>query len=114
MQAVLDAILKRFITIGQLTVRWPDGRVQTYGSGNPRAAMAIRTREAVRQLVLNPALKAGECYMDGGLAPDGCGIYDLLDLLVRNLAANGASHPMARIRSSLGQIRRRPRAHARS
>jgi cyclopropane-fatty-acyl-phospholipid synthase len=107
MRAVLDAILKRFITIGQLTVRWPDGRVHDYGTGKPRAAIAIRNRAAIRQLVLNPALAAGECYMDGTLVPEGCGIYDVLDLLVRNLCANGRRHPMARLRSTLGQIRRR-------
>jgi hypothetical protein len=28
MQSALDMFLTRFITIGRLTVRWPDGRTQ--------------------------------------------------------------------------------------
>src|SRR6185437_15934368 len=87
MRTVLNAILRSFITIGQLTVRWPDGEVQEYGTGKPRAAMALRNQAVIRRLVLNPALGAGESYMDGSLVPEDCGIYDLLDLLVRNLSA---------------------------
>jgi cyclopropane-fatty-acyl-phospholipid synthase len=107
MRAVLDTLLKRFITVGQLTVRWPDGEVSEYGTGRPQAAIALRNQAVIRGLVFHPALKAGECYMDGSLVPEGCGIYDVLDLLVRNLAANGSRLPVARLRSTLGSIRRR-------
>ena len=30
MQSALDMFLKRFITVGRLKVRWPDGRTQIY------------------------------------------------------------------------------------
>ena len=108
MQAALDALLKQFITSGRLTVRWPDGRVQTYGGGDgPEAAMAFRTRGAVRRVLLNPALTVGECYMDGTLVPEDCAIHDVLDVLVSNLAANRPRHPVARLRTWLGTLRRR-------
>ena len=108
MRAVLDAILKRFITLGHLTVRWPNGQTSEYGTAEqPHAAIAIRTQGAVRQLVMNPALTFGECFMDGTVQPDGCGIYDVMDLLVRNLNANGKNHPVAHLRSILGKVRRR-------
>jgi len=108
MRGILGAILKRFITIGHLTVRWPNGDSQEYGTGEqPAAAMAIRTMGAVRQLVRNPALAVGECYMNGTLVPEGCTIYDVLEVLVRNLTANAGSHPMTHVRSLLGQVRRR-------
>ena len=72
MQAALDAILRRFIVLGRLTVRWPDGRMTTYagppGSG-PEAAITLRDAATMRRLVLNPALAVGEAYMDGGLIP---------------------------------------------
>jgi cyclopropane-fatty-acyl-phospholipid synthase len=110
MQAALDAILRRFIALGRLTVRWPDARQTSYagppGSG-PEAAIALRDAATVRRLTLNPALHVGEAYMDGGLVPGEGGIYQTLDLLVLNLMANGKGHPVAHIRSALGRIKRR-------
>ena len=108
MQGIFDAILRRFITTGHLTVRWPDGSTQEYGTGgHPHAGLAIRTPGAIRGLVLNPALMLGECYMDGTVLPDGCGIYDLLELLVLNLSVNARSLPVGHLRNVLGRIRRR-------
>jgi cyclopropane-fatty-acyl-phospholipid synthase len=108
MQKALDTILRQFIAIGRLTVRWPDGRLQTYaGKPGPEAGISLLTRRAVRRLVLNPALAVGECYMDGSLIPDARGIYDVLDVLVSNAMANANSHPVARLRSKLGQVKRR-------
>lgn len=108
MQTVLDAILGRLIKIGRLTVRWPDGSSQSYAGGQgPEAALAIRTRRAVRHLVVNPALKLGECYMDGTLVPERCGIYEVLDVLSANLAAKTNTHPVAKVRGMLGVLKRR-------
>jgi cyclopropane-fatty-acyl-phospholipid synthase len=110
MQAVLDAITRRFIKFGSLTVRWPDGRTTTYagpeGSG-PEASFALRDNAAIRRLVLNPALAVGESYMDGGLIPDERGIYNVLDLLMLNLESSNQGHPIARMRSTLGLLKRR-------
>jgi cyclopropane-fatty-acyl-phospholipid synthase len=110
MQAALDAILRRFVTLGRLTVRWPDGRLTTYagpeGSG-PEAAITLVNAAAVRRLLLNPALAAGEAYMDGGLVPHEGGIYQALDVLVINLMANAKGHPIGRLRAMLGPVRRR-------
>ncbi|HLY88811.1 MAG TPA: cyclopropane-fatty-acyl-phospholipid synthase family protein [Acetobacteraceae bacterium] len=110
MQAVLDAITRRFIKFGSLMVRWPDGRTTTYtgpeGSG-PEASFALRDNAAIRRMVLNPTLAVGECYMDGGLIPDERGIYNVLDLLMLNLESSSQGHPIARIRSALGLLKRR-------
>jgi cyclopropane-fatty-acyl-phospholipid synthase len=108
MQAALDAILRRFITIGRLTVRWPDGRLDSYaGRPGPEAGITLHTRRAVRRLVLNPALAVGESYMDGTLTPDARGIYEVLDVLVSNQAANAKSLPMGRLWSALRVLKRR-------
>jgi len=108
MQAILDAVLKRFIIVGRLTVRWPDGRLRTYaGQPGPEASLTIHTNEAIRRLVLNPALAVGECYMDGTLTPDARGIYDVLDVLVTNLTANGGKLLMAQVRHKLRLLKRR-------
>jgi cyclopropane-fatty-acyl-phospholipid synthase len=110
MQAALDAILRRSITLGRLTVRWPDGRLTTYAGpqrSGPEAAIRLCDAATVRRLVLNPMLHFGEAYMDGGLVPDESGIYNTLDLLVMNLMANGERHPIARMRAALGLLKRR-------
>ena len=110
MQAVLDAITRQFIRFGRLTVRWPDGRTTVYtgpeGSG-PEASFALRDNAAIRRMVLNPTLAVGELYMDGGLVPDERGIYNVLDLLMFNLESSSQGHPIARIRSVLGLLKRR-------
>src|SRR5690242_6718457 len=110
MQAVLDAISRRFIKFGRLTLRWPDGRNTTYvgtaGPG-PEAAITLRDNATIRRLIFNPTLGVGEAYMDGGLIPDERGIYNVLDLLMLNLEANNQGHPIARMRSILGLLKRR-------
>jgi cyclopropane-fatty-acyl-phospholipid synthase len=110
MQRTLDAILRRFVVVGRLTVRWPDGSHTTYagpdGSG-PSAGLVMGDARTIRRQVLNPTLAVGEAYMDGGLQPDGCSLYDMIDLLVLNTMANAKGHPIARLRSVLGVIRRR-------
>jgi len=110
MEPVLDAILRRFVTSGRLTVRWPDGRLTTYagppGSG-PEAGITICDRATVRRLVLNPLLAFGEAYMDGTLIPLDCGIYDALDVAAVNLMANGSGHPFALVRTKVNTVKRR-------
>jgi cyclopropane-fatty-acyl-phospholipid synthase len=114
MQAVLDAILRRFVTRGRLTVRWPDGRVRDYagppGSG-PEATISLRDAATVRRLIIHPALAVGEAYMDGGLLADERGIYPTLDVLVANLMTNEAAHPIARLRARVGRLKRRLDQH---
>ena len=91
MRAVLDHVLRRFIVLGRLAVRWPDGELTTYGGEpGPEAGMAIRDGRTLRRLVLNPALGLGEGYMDGGIVPVGCGIHELLDLLMANRVADAS------------------------
>ncbi|HET6238883.1 MAG TPA: cyclopropane-fatty-acyl-phospholipid synthase family protein [Acetobacteraceae bacterium] len=110
MQPVLDAILRRVVTLGRMTVRWPDGRFTTYagppGSG-PEAGIAILDRRTIRRLVLNPLLAFGEAYMDGALEPFDCTIYDALDVAAINLMANDKGHPVAHVRTKVNTVKRR-------
>ncbi len=108
MQTALDRILKRFIVTGRLTVRWPDGKSSVYaGEDGPSAGMIIHTNSAVRRLLLNPGLALGEAYMDGGVAPDDCGIYDILDLMCANIGDDSARHPILHLRTFLRRLKRR-------
>jgi cyclopropane-fatty-acyl-phospholipid synthase len=114
MQAALDAVLRRSITLGRLTVRWPDGRATVYagppGSG-PAATLALRDYATIRRLFLNPSLAVGEAYMDGGLQARDGSIYDLLDVLIANLMANTATFPAARLHAVFARLKRRFNQH---
>ena len=66
MQGTLDAILRRFVSVGRLTVRWPDGQRTTYAGppeSGPSAGIAIADAHTIRRLVLNPTLSvnSGVC-----------------------------------------------------
>jgi cyclopropane-fatty-acyl-phospholipid synthase len=110
MQAVLHAILKRFITRGRLAVRWPDGRSTLY-AGQPEpgldATIAFADARAVRRLVFNPTLGVGEAYMDGHLTTLDCNVYDMLAVMISNADANLKKHPGLQASQVLRDFRRR-------
>jgi cyclopropane-fatty-acyl-phospholipid synthase len=106
-QRLLDSAMEGFVVRGRLTIHHAEGAIVRFGPGNgPEAAFRIRDAAATRRLVLNPALAIGELYMDGGLEPVGCGIGDLVELLVLN-HWQGGSHPMDRLLGLVRQVRRR-------
>jgi cyclopropane-fatty-acyl-phospholipid synthase len=110
MQGTLDAILRRFVVVGRLTILWPDGQRTHYAGpadSGPDAGFAIRDARTIRRLVVNPMLALGEAYMDGGWIPDGCGLYEVIEVLALNVMANATGHPVARVRAALGGLRRR-------
>jgi cyclopropane-fatty-acyl-phospholipid synthase len=108
MRALLDLILKRFIAIGELTIRWPDGSQSTYaGTPGPAAALEMRNARSIRRVTVNPALAIGEAYMDGGLVPLGCGVYDVLDVLTANLVAQPGGNPIVALREVISVATRR-------
>ncbi|HZQ41101.1 MAG TPA: cyclopropane-fatty-acyl-phospholipid synthase family protein, partial [Rhizomicrobium sp.] len=106
---MLDFLLHRYIRRGTLAVHFPDGKTKTYGEGPPRVAIAIKDKRSLRALGLDPDLKLGELYMDGGLTIEEGTVVDLLDLLVGNVALAGrasGTHQLLRL------IRRALRAFA--
>ncbi len=110
MQAVLHAILKRFITRGRLAVRWPDGRSTVYaGSAEAGldATIVLADARAVRRLALNPTLGVGESYMDGNLTTLGCNVHDMLAVMISNADVNVRQHPGLQVSQVLRDWRRR-------
>ena len=108
MRAVLDQVLRRFIVLGRLTVRWPDGELTTYsGEPGPEALIALKDHRSVRRLAWNPGLSLGEDYMDGTIVPVDCSIYDVLDLLLTNRAAETSQQELLRLHEFLGWLLRR-------
>jgi cyclopropane-fatty-acyl-phospholipid synthase len=108
MRAFLDLILRRFITRGRLCVTWPDGTTTAYdGEPGPVAAMELRDAATVRRLAINPALAVGEAYMDGGLVPRDCSIYEVLDVLMGSLADGGSRNVVVDLRHAMQRLTRR-------
>jgi cyclopropane-fatty-acyl-phospholipid synthase len=106
-QRLLDAALGRVVVRGQLTVQYPDGTSARHGQlPGPEAGLRIRDPDATRRLLLNPALAFGELYMEGRIEPEGCGIGELVELLVLN-QWQGGLHPAEAALRRLRQARRR-------
>ena len=95
MRTIMDAVLRRFVAIGTFRVRWPDGRLSSYEGGpGPDVTLAVRDWAVVRRVLHNPAMAVGEAYMDGGLQPVGCTIYEVMDLLLSNIASDRSFQPV--------------------
>ena len=109
---MLKSVLDRFLVLGTLTVRWPDGDTSMHRGHHAGASVsiAITTPAAVKAITYDPAMALGECYMDGTLLPLDGTIYDVLDLLIANLMAGGRNVHLER-RARLGWLWRRVAQH---
>ena len=82
---LLDAMMTRFVQVGQLTVIDHKGQPHIYGPGGaPSAAIRITDPALYRSLVLKPELIAGEAYMDGRLICEEGGIRGFLEVFAHN------------------------------
>ncbi|WP_062011648.1 cyclopropane-fatty-acyl-phospholipid synthase family protein [Aureimonas sp. AU4] len=94
MYPLLSFYLKRLIRKGTLTIHTVDGGHHSFGDGEPpHVELAIKTRAAERQIGHNPALKLGECYMDGEVDMVLGSIYDLIALVFDNAAMTATGQP---------------------
>ena len=113
----LHRFLGRTIRSGHLSVRYPDGRMVSYGDpAKPELAVRLSDERWIGRILRNPALKFGEAYMEGALLPEDAGIYPVLDLLWTDLWGTGerpvaSPAPMRRLRRALK--RAHPPARAR-
>jgi cyclopropane-fatty-acyl-phospholipid synthase len=86
MYGLLDRFLSRSILKGNLTVTVASGATYRYGDGSGEA-VHVRFKDGAteRQLLLDPALKLGECYMNGSIEMLEGSIYDLLKVTLTNM-----------------------------
>ena len=86
---LLARVLARLLGEGRLTIVDAAGRSHHITGARPGPAVTLRihTWWTGIRLVLRPRLAFGESYMDGTLTVENGDIYDLLDLLGRNIAA---------------------------
>ena len=82
---VIDAMLRRWIRNGRLSLVYPDGSLKTYGDGEgPEVRARITSCKWLRRL-LDADRWLGEAYMDGGLIMEKGDIADFMILLMRNV-----------------------------
>ena len=85
---LFDRLFRKFMQDGELVVIDPAGRERRYGQPSAtRAPVRIRlaSNATARAIALNPALGAGEAFMDGRLVLEQGDILALLDLVTWNL-----------------------------
>jgi cyclopropane-fatty-acyl-phospholipid synthase len=103
---LLAAILRSSIKIGRLTVIDAGGRRHVFqGAAGPAHTIRLHDRSLHWRLVVNPKLAFGEAYMDGTITCEDGTLYDVLDLLARNVVYL-ERHPSQRWREALGRLAR--------
>jgi cyclopropane-fatty-acyl-phospholipid synthase len=86
MNRLLHRFLQRTIVEGSLEIVHADGRTDRYGDGRG-APVRIRfaSDAAERSVILDPDLKLGEEYMDGGYSVEAGSVYDILHIALSNM-----------------------------
>jgi len=82
---MLQKFLISTFKVGDLTVAFPNGKVERYGDGTGPQVKVRLTARAIRRIATSLSLGLGESYMDGDLSFERGDIFDLLDLAGRNL-----------------------------
>ncbi len=84
MERLLVIFLRRFIRQGSFKVTTAAGSKYTFGDGSgPPVAVRFTTASAQRGVLLDPELKLGEAYMDGGVVVEQGAIADVLAMLLQ-------------------------------
>src|SRR5262249_10406593 len=90
MDRLLRAALGRLIRTGNLRVRTAAGSNFTVGDGTGTpAAIRFTTRAAERGVLLDPTLRFGEAYMDGGVVVEEGSIADVLAIVLGQRREDG-------------------------
>ncbi len=86
MNRLLSAFLRNNVRQGTLIVTAASGEQHRFGDGSaPQVHVEFSDRKTENGLLFDPALKLGECYMQGTLKLHEGSIYQLLELMVSNM-----------------------------
>jgi cyclopropane-fatty-acyl-phospholipid synthase len=86
MDRLLRVAFEKSIRTGNLRVSTAGGSTFTFGDGTGRpVAIRFTTPAAERRVLIDPELRFGEAYMDGGVIVEQGSIADFLDIAVKNL-----------------------------
>ncbi len=106
---LLDKMLRRLLTKGELIVVDHDGKEYRYGSPEPGfqpVRVRLTDRGAAMSIARDPRIGAGEAYMDGRLVVEQGDIRDLI-LLIRYNAPfekKGALKPKGPVRKTISTL----------
>ncbi|MFN3389463.1 MAG: class I SAM-dependent methyltransferase [Allosphingosinicella sp.] len=106
---LLDKMLRKLITKGELTVIDHDGKEYRYGSPDPThgpVTVRFTDKGASTHIVRDPRVGAGEVYMDGRMVVEQGDIRDLVLLIRYNapIERQGALKPKGAVRKTLGYL----------
>lgn len=100
---MLDRLLRRLIRTGSLTLLLPSGDLLRAGDGAAgEVRVRLRDNRTAWRIALYPGLGLGEAWMEGDVILEQGTLWDLLDLIGRNLALQPP-----RRRTVLGRLWRR-------
>lgn len=96
---MLRALLRNFVTLGRLGYIDPDGERVEMGEDKPRCDVVMRVTDwaADHRIALNPDLALGEAYADGHVVLEEGDLWDLMDLVGRNLRDHGMPSALTRM-----------------
>ena len=104
---LLASVLTRFIRIGRLSVIDAAGRRHVFeGSPGPSATVRLHDPALHWKVLLRPRLFVPEAYMDGTLTIEEGSLYDFIDILTSNDAAQINALPL-RLGQAAGRLVRR-------
>jgi cyclopropane-fatty-acyl-phospholipid synthase len=104
---LLSRLFERIVTIGRLDLVDADGITHRFaGSPGPGVTVRLHDRALHRKLLLRPRLYLPEAFVDGTLTIEEGSLYDLIDLLARNLDALPAGLPARLLNGSFAPLRR--------
>lgn len=99
-------LLKSIVHEGSVCIVDPKGRREMIGDGSPpEATLRVKSRATAMGLLLNPALKVGEAYMNGSLVVEHGSIYAFLDIVARNYGTT-RNRPLVDTLERLGETLR--------
>ena len=106
---LLDKMLRKLITKGELTVIDHDGKEYRYGSPDPKhgpVRVRFTDKGASTHIVKDPRVGAGEVYMDGRMVVEQGDIRDLVLLIRYNapIERQGVLQPKGPMRKALGYL----------
>jgi len=80
---MIERLIDKLMSKGQLTLVMPDGKRRTYGPGGGKSLrVRVTDRKTLFAIARNPRLGLGEAYMDGRLIVEDGTILDLMRLVV--------------------------------
>lgn len=108
MFSLLKTVLDHLITKGNLHITDADGAEHHYGNGSGTLVhLKINDRKWERDIALNPALKLGEGYMEGGFDFIEGDMAELLEIIFTSTGPNAEKAPWMQMLQFLRKATRR-------